>query len=423
MIATQLFLPGAQYGRCLLMGLLAAGLACPVNADVYKYKDAHGNWQFSDKPPAAGEAEKLDRYATAKPRTAIDYQRELEQKYQPQSRIEAATIAVVKVETPLGSGSGFFLTRSGYLVTNKHVVRPPELSKADREGKLLESEAALRKARKSLSQQRSRLQRARRNLKEYTNYFNNLGEGEQRELQAELKRRKKDYATSKRNIATYAARIKSDTQQLADARNNYNRRHSNTMVAQQFIVRLKDDTRLNAALVGLSENYDLALLKVDGHSLPFLPVASAHRARQGQEVFAIGSPLGNTDYVTAGIITSLKRDRIVMDAQILPGNSGGPLLNAEGGVIGVNTWKMLSSNAMATDGFGVAIPAKRLLTEFADVLQRDARAGDLDSAAKSASVPAAEAARGNQNASVNSKKNGTANALRDAILRDYKAGQ
>ncbi|MBT8148766.1 MAG: trypsin-like peptidase domain-containing protein, partial [Gammaproteobacteria bacterium] len=289
----------------MLLSMLLASLASSATAEVYKYKDANGNWQFSDKPPTRGTSEKLDRYANVKSAPATDYRRILKDKFQPESVIEAATIAVVKVETPLGSGSGFFLTRSGYLVTNKHVVRPPELSEADREGKFLKSEAALQRARKNLGQQRLRLQRAKRNLDEYTDYFRNLGDGEQRELRGDFEQRKKNYAANKRDIRKYAARIKSDTKKMNDARNNYNRRHSNTMIAQQFTVRLKDDTPLNAALVSISKKYDLALLKVEGHSLPFLPVARDYRARQGHEVFAIGSPLGNTDYVTSGIITSL----------------------------------------------------------------------------------------------------------------------
>ena len=86
--------------------------------------------------------------------------------------------------------------------------------------------------------------------------------------------------------------------------------------------------------------------------------------RQGHEVFAIGSPLGNTDYMTSGIITSLKRDQIVIDAQILPGNSGVPLINSQGLVIGINIWKLVANDSKGLDGFGVAIAADRLLSEF-----------------------------------------------------------
>ena len=68
--------------------------------------------------------------------------------------------------------------------------------------------------------------------------------------------------------------------------------------------------------------------------------------------------------MTSGIITSLKRDQIVIDAQILPGNSGGPLINSQGLVIGINTWKLLANDSKGLDGFGVAIAADRLLSEF-----------------------------------------------------------
>ena len=173
------------------------------------------------------------------------------------------------------------------------------------------------------------------------------------------------------------------------------------MVARQFKVILKDDTVLNAELVRISDKYDLALLKVDGHTMPHIQLASNNNVRQGHEVFAIGSPLGHTDYVTSGIITSLKRNQIVIDAQILPGNSGGPLLNVDGLAIGVNTWKLLSTKSIGSEGFGVAIPVQRVLTEFSDVL----------SPAQATSRPG-----------VHEKTDaaGQDSTLRDAILRDYQ---
>ena len=116
----------------------------------------------------------------------------------------------------------------------------------------------------------------------------------------------KSHSSDKQAIDRFSARLKSGGSELGAARSRYNLRHSNTMLAQQFTIILKDDTPLNARLVALSDRYDLALLKVDGYTTPFIPIAKNNTYRQGYEVFAIGSPLGNTDYMTSGIITSLK---------------------------------------------------------------------------------------------------------------------
>ena len=82
---------------------------------------------------------------------------------------------------------------------------------------------------------------------------------------------------------------------------------------------------------------------------------------------AIGSPLGVSDSLTAGIVTKSSRDHLFTDTQILPGNSGGPLINADGLVLGVNT-AVLSQNKNA-NGLGMAIYASRVRSEFARELQ------------------------------------------------------
>ena len=116
---------------------------------------------------------------------------------------------------------------------------------------------------------------------------------------------------------------------------------------------LKNGTKLSARLVKDSKQHDLALLKLDGYVTPFLNVASNTKNRQGAQVYAIGSPLGMKDFVTSGIITGVSSGKIVTDSQILPGNSGGPLVDPDGNVIGVN------------DGFGLSVPINIVLKEFA----------------------------------------------------------
>jgi len=126
---------------------------------------------------------------------------------------------------------------------------------------------------------------------------------------------------------------------------------------------LKDGKKLKARLVKISKEYDLALLKLDSYTTPFLTLSAKRHPRQGTRVFAIGSPLGITDSLTSGIITKSARDYLFTDTRILPGNSGGPLIDAEGNVVGVNT-AVLSQHQQA-DGLGVAIYAARIRGEFA----------------------------------------------------------
>ncbi len=130
-------------------------------------------------------------------------------------------------------------------------------------------------------------------------------------------------------------------------------------------------------LLAQSPLFDLALLKIDAErEFPFVPIAQRNGLEQGQEVFAVGSPLGLERTISQGIVSvrirvvSSGMNLIQHTAQINPGNSGGPLFNKRGEVVGVNNLKIASS---AVEGIGFAIPATTLL-HFAD--NRDAYAFD-----------------------------------------------
>jgi serine protease Do len=119
---------------------------------------------------------------------------------------------------------------------------------------------------------------------------------------------------------------------------------------------------LPARIIGVSREVDLALLKVDGVNLSALSVANYRNLRQGELVFALGSPQGLRNSVTHGVISSVARQTdpdspmvyIQTDAPINPGNSGGPLINYSGEVVGVNTF--ILSQSGGAEGLGFAIP-------------------------------------------------------------------
>jgi S1-C subfamily serine protease len=113
-------------------------------------------------------------------------------------------------------------------------------------------------------------------------------------------------------------------------------------------VRLGDGTNLAGRVVGADPWTDLAVVQAEGSSLPYAAFGDSARLRVGQLVVAIGSPLGFESTVTAGVISALSRtlrsitghlvDNVIQtDAALNPGNSGGPLVDGRGQVIGINT--------------------------------------------------------------------------------------
>src|SRR3954467_15871675 len=120
-----------------------------------------------------------------------------------------------------------------------------------------------------------------------------------------------------------------------------------------------------ARIIGRDETSGLALLKIEGHNLPFVNWGDSTKARVGDWVLAIGNPYGLGGTVTAGIISALHRgitgvgayDRYIQtDAAINMGNSGGPMFDLNGNVIGINS--ALISPTGASVGIGLAIPAE-----------------------------------------------------------------
>src|ERR1700757_142058 len=120
---------------------------------------------------------------------------------------------------------------------------------------------------------------------------------------------------------------------------------------------------LEAKVVGTHKQSDLALLKIEATHLPTVTLRSDVRVHQGELVFAIGSPEGLRNTVTMGVVSPLARQLepdnpmvyIQTDAALNPGNSGGPLVDIDGNVIGINT--LMLTEGGGSEGLGFAIPA------------------------------------------------------------------
>lgn len=134
--------------------------------------------------------------------------------------------------------------------------------------------------------------------------------------------------------------------------------------ANEIKVKFQDETELEAKLVGKDQLTDLAVLKVESKKpLPFVKFANSDNARVGHSVIAIGNPFGLGGTVTSGIISAFNRDInsgpydsfIQTDASINKGNSGGPLFNLNGEVVGINS--AIFSPSGGSVGIGFSIPS------------------------------------------------------------------
>ena len=130
---------------------------------------------------------------------------------------------------------------------------------------------------------------------------------------------------------------------------------------------------VEAQIVGIDHETDLAVLSIPEEELPFLELGDSDDLRQGQLVLAFGSPFGLENSVTLGVVSSVARqlqpeDPVVYvqtDAPINPGNSGGPLVDANGKVMGINTFIVAQSGG--NEGVGFAVPsniAKNVFTQI-----------------------------------------------------------
>ncbi len=380
--AHQKYLPRRFLPESLrLLALLVLMLPALIQAQQYKYLDENGRWQFTDNPPAgARNVQELSVAGAVDSEPAeTDLNKALLEKYEPAQPIEAATLAVVKIETPAGVGSGFFVSHNGFLVTNKHVVRPGKQAMSQIRAEIERGEQNLQRLRRSLKYQRQRVdyyQETARDLKAELKYYAGT---ELEEREREYQRARRDYLKEKKQYDTMSRKVDAAARKFNDDKNSVNRRLANASVATRFKIYFKDDRELQARLVKVSSKRDLALLKLDNYLTPSVNVGdSLPKLAQGQNVFAVGNPHGLQDYVTRGVITSLGKNDIVFDAQIHPGNSGGPLVGDDGQLLGVNTAKRYMGGSVSSEGFGIAIPVSIVKKEFPDAFEQPAYASLLE---------------------------------------------
>lgn len=150
--------------------------------------------------------------------------------------------------------------------------------------------------------------------------------------------------------------------------------------ASEITVTLNDRKNYSAKVIGTDVNTDLALIKIDGHDLPVMPLGNSDDARLGQWVLAIGYPLNLDVTVTEGIISAKSRNIginrqgsapvesfIQTDAAVNPGSSGGALINTNGELIGINA--AIASPTGSYAGYAYSIPSNLVKKVIEDILK------------------------------------------------------
>ena len=153
--------------------------------------------------------------------------------------------------------------------------------------------------------------------------------------------------------------------------------------AEKMRVTLNDNKTYEARLIGADPTTDLALLKIDGANLPYVPYGNSDDLKIGEWVLAVGNPFNLTSTVTAGIVSAKGRDINILDndpsglsaiesfiqtdAAVNPGNSGGALVSTSGDLIGINT--AIKSNTGSFAGYSFAIPVNIVKKVVDDLLE------------------------------------------------------
>jgi serine protease Do len=351
----------------ILILLFSGGLA---EADIYQYKDKNGNWVLTDSPPDHAEIIDITREKERTSPGAIgfrDIEKDLTEKFNPKSEIETASISTVTIRTSLGLGSGFFINENGYILTNKHVLRGDEaqLKKTEefiaiQENRIADDEAVIANA-------ENQLRRMKSELNEYKAYIDSLTNPNAQTIAMQK------YKSQVTEYEFYDSQIRKRKNELEEKISKYRREtYDFTRKARiaghehRFTVILKDKTEIEANLVSISKDHDLALLRITNCKSPYIQPGAAGQIVQGAGVYAIGSPLGVGDSVSSGIISGYDNNYIRTDAKIYLGNSGGPLITADGKVIGINTMKLITQKF---EGLGFAIPIRRAFQEFSNYLK------------------------------------------------------
>jgi len=301
----------------------------------------------------------------------------------PSDVVDRVNKATVMVKTPISIGSGFFVTNTGYILTNRHVIDKSETLVPDFEKNLQKGHSYLDKGTDLMRQMKKQLAEYEQSLEQQGQELNHLRNwlrdterriasgGSFPALEESFESRRLEY---NRKVQIYNRlleqhkqlrmdfeRVKNQVGSLQEKVTKKEEEYSKVLYEPLFKVMLSDGSEHRAYKVAMSTKYDVGLLKIDGLKTPCVEVGDPQRIQKGCTVFAIGSPLGLSNSVTSGVFSAHREDMLQTSAPINIGNSGGPLLTEDGKVIGINTQKMVGPGV---EGISFAIPIDVALKEM-----------------------------------------------------------
>jgi len=332
-------------------------------AKLYKYKDENGVWRFTDSPVTDEQvSESMEESAATANVSSRDLLSQLLEKIEPKNDIEKASMATIGIQTPAGFGSGFFVTNDGYILTNKHVLKGSEqvIQQTEQDYQQVETEienakAAIRKKEAELENVELELEMYKASLEEEIDHnVRWAGEDKYNVARVQIQKWKTALNKDRQELAKLEASI-------AESEDDFHFIVNSADFAHHFTIFLADNSELYVNLIKVSDQHDLALLKLDGYKTPVIETLKSDQLPTGERVFAIGNPVGLKNSVAAGIMSGHENGFVKTDAKIYPGNSGSPLVDKDGRVVGINTMKLLTRNF---EGLGFAIPIETALAEF-----------------------------------------------------------
>ena len=348
--------------RLSLIVLILGFIAMPCQAKIYKYQK-DGVWVFTDSPPKEkiGESETMEESGRPAPRSKTGSTLLLKN-YPRRSPVEAATAATVAVKGGLGYGSGFFVSTDGYILTNKHVIRTTKSQEKQERQVFSMVDDRIVTLQRQFTAEKAKLDSYAADLKQLKNLVDSERDTARRKsYMAEYTYRLNKYESWKTDYNRRRKKFEAQEREYRFKRADYSYKKSVANLSQSFTIILADKTELHARLVATSSTHDLALLKLDGYKTPALQSFDSRALVPGGSLYAIGSPARLNNSVTAGIFSGFEKGFVQTNAQIYPGNSGGPLVTQTGRVVGINTFKQLTRKY---EGLGFAIPIERAYQEF-----------------------------------------------------------
>ena len=297
----------------------------------------------------------------------------------PKTPLEKASMCTIALKTAAGHGSGFFISDDGFIITNKHVVRGDKQQDKELSKEFENQLSFLKRVKPHLDARGDEIAAYKTALaEEWARYREALKYAGTKSEKEHLKQWENELREFETIILEEERAFRSDLKEYRQTKKEIDQQFKEFMRGKKqlagqlyFEIILADETKLNAQLYNLSDKHDLALLKVFGYQTPYLKPVDLGELSQGQNVYAVGSPihldLKNT--ITSGVLSGFRENYIQTNAEIFPGNSGGPLINENGEVIGVNTMRLIMGYDFG--GLSFAIPISAVFEEFKEYLREE----------------------------------------------------